>query len=258
MLVLLGGLACFFAWLGIRPGHLQPLPAPVIVPVPTPAPQPVRPRIIPRPHWGMDSKDKRANSIIHEMPPLEAPAPDGTDPYCDYPKELWFRNIGSRIDGAGMCVFTSFEFTALWSGLEEFKGFRDWCAAKYPGGGYPEKLAKLVKAYCSAKKIPKERFDPERDLIQYEGSDPTWLEACLKNGWMPGVTLYHSPRYGRGTIYHMTCCAHLDGKWGCTQDNNFQPLEWASRDEWLRRIKIGGKYWGFAVLPGGTVPCPTN
>jgi hypothetical protein len=242
---LLGALACLMGWLGVRPGHpANAAPAPIIVPVPV---QPSKPD---------DTARRRHPLRPHRA--VEAPAPDGTEPMVDYPKELWFRNIGSRIDGAGMCVFTSFEFTCLWSGLDEFHGFRDWCAQRYPGGGYPEKLAKLVKAYCTAKQIPRERFDPDRDLIQYEGADPTWIESCLKNGWLPGVTLYRSPRYGGGTIYHMTCCAFLGPKWGCTLDNNFWPLEWAPRDEWLRRIKLQGRYWAFAVISPGPPPSPTN
>ena len=68
-------------------------------------------------------------------------APDGTEPQIDYPDDDWLKNVGSRLDGAGMCVFTSFEHSCRWAGLDEFRGFRDWCAQRYPGGGYPEKLA---------------------------------------------------------------------------------------------------------------------
>ncbi len=156
------------------------------------------------------------------------------------------------------CVFTSFEFCCLWSGLDEFRGFRDWCAANYPGGGYPSKLAQLVKAYCKAKAIPPSRFDPDTHLIQYEGDDPSWVEKALKNGWLPCITLFHSPRYGGGTIYHMVCCAHMDEKWIGILDNNFQPLEWSTREEGLRRIKDKGKYWAVAVITAGPPPCPTN
>ncbi len=185
-------------------------------------------------------------------------APDGTEPQIDYPDDHWMKNIGSRKDGAGMCVFTSFEHTCRWAGLEEFRGFRDWCAANYPGGGYPEKLYKLVKAYCQAKNIPAAVFDPDKQMIQYEGGKPDLLEAALANNLLPCVTLYHSPRYGGGTIYHMVNCAHLDAKNGAILDNNFQPLEWADRETTLRRCKLNGQLWAVVVLFPGPPPLPHN
>lgn len=226
--VVLSGLAALLNW--AKP----PAPAATVVVSPTPR---------------EEQKAKRFPRL------REAPAPDGTEPMVDYPDSLWFKNVGSKLDGSGMCVFTSFEFCCLWAGLDEFKGFRDWCAEHYPGGGYPDKLAKLVKAYCKAKNLS---FDVDARLKQYEGSDPAFIERALKNGWLVGVTLYHSPRYGGGTIYHMTCCPHLDPQRGATLDNNFKPYEWAARDEWLSRIKLNGKYWAFAVVCPGPPPCPTN
>jgi hypothetical protein len=179
------------------------------------------------------------------------PAPDGTEPHVDYPDEQWMRNIGSKIDGAGMCVFTSFEHSCRWAGLEEFRGFRDWCARNYRGGGYPEKLQKLVNDYCKAKSIPQPL------VVQYEGSSPEVLESALRNGYLPCVTLYGSPRY-RGRIYHMVNCAHLDGKQGAVLDNNFQPLEWADRETTLRRMKLNGRLWVAVVLHYGPPPFPYN
>lgn len=177
-------------------------------------------------------------------------APDGTEPMIDYPDDQWLRNVGSRIDGAGMCVFTSFEHACRWAGLEEFRGFRDWCARKFPGGGYPEKLDRLVRAYC------KEHRLPVPDVIQYEGSSTELLEAALRNGYLPCVTLYGSPRYGRGTIYHMVNCAHLDRQRGAILDNNFQPLEWTDRATTIRRMKLNGKLWAVIVLAYGPPPFP--
>ena len=241
-LCILGSLATFLLFLGVRPHGVQPVaPAqPLILPVaPAKPPNDGRRRL--RPRW-------------------EAPAPDGTEPLVDYPPELWFKNIGSKKDGSGMCVFTAFEFMCLWSGLEEFHGFRDWCAERYPGGGYPEKLSKLVDAYARAHNIQ------DVVLAQYEGSDLTWLEKCLHNGWMPCVTLYHSGRkeYPR-LIYHMTCCPHLDGARGAIQDNNFKDYEWfQSRDAFARAISLDGKYWGVAIVSVGgrpvvgPLPSPSN
>ena len=172
-------------------------------------------------------------------------------PAVDFAEELWFKNIGSHIDGAGMCVYTAAEFMFLQLGMNEFKGFRDWCAAKYPGGGYPQKLAKCIKEFCAAKHIP------EPELRQYEGSDPEFVKTALANGWMPGVTLFHSPRYGGGIIYHMTNCVLLDGKFCEIQDNNFKPIEVCSYEEGLKRIKDHGQYWSFVIVGhAGPPPVP--
>jgi hypothetical protein len=214
----------------------------------------------PRPDREVDQGRKRILPLrpLRELSPEQAiqdgyvlwadnMGPGGRQPLVDYPEELWKKNIGGS-DGAGMCVFRSCEFQALWIGLP-FQGFTEWCA-KGPGGGYPEKLAKLFSAFCKEKHIV-----PEPTLIQYEGRDFAWVEACLANGWLPCITLYHSPRYGPGTIYHMTCAGHLDKEFGATQDNNFRPLEWAPRTEWEKRCMLNGQFWAFAIVGPG-VPLP--
>ena len=40
---------------------------------------------------------------------------------CDLPLSEMIRNIGSKLDGAGMCVFSSIEMAARWQGLEEWR-----------------------------------------------------------------------------------------------------------------------------------------
>src|SRR4051794_18070266 len=55
---------------------------------------------------------------LHPLRPFrtqfEDPAPDQTEPLIDFPRELWLKNIGSRKDGAGMCVASSLEQMALY------------------------------------------------------------------------------------------------------------------------------------------------
>jgi hypothetical protein len=246
--LMLSGLVAFLAWVGVRPAQTAPAQT-IILPAPAPA-QPQEGRRLRRPH--------------HELVGIANPAPDGTEPAVDYPDELWFKNIGSKIDGAGMCVDTAWEFSCRWAGLDLFKGFRDWAAAKEPGGGYPEKLARQVREYCAAKQIPRDYFDPSRQLIQYEGDDPTFIDTCLRNGWLPICTLYHSDRYKDRNqrvlpiIFHMTNAAALTDAWGCTLDNNFQPLEWKPRVKWLADIQHKGKYWAAVPAVTGPPPPPTH
>lgn len=173
----------------------------------------------------------------------------GHEPAIDYPEDQWLKNVGSRMDGAGMCVFTSFEHSCRWAGLDDFVGFRDWCARHYPGGGYPEKLQRLLDAYCKAKGLA------APVVIQYEGESPEVLEAAIRNGHLPCVTLYSSPRY-RGRIYHMVNCVHLDAERGAILDNNERPLEWADRATTIQRLKLQGKLWCVVVLAHGPPPFP--
>lgn len=191
--------------------------------------------------------------------------PGGLQPQIDYPDSEWFRNIGSKLDGAGECVFTSAEFMLLWAGLEKFRGFRDWCAQNYAGGGYPAKLSKLIGAYCKAKNIPPEYFDVNKDLFQYEGSDFDGLEAVLRTDRLCGCTLYHSQRYGGGTIYHCVNAAHLTKTQGAFMDNNrmgkdapnIAPYEWHDRAGFERAAKLSGKVWYFWIRQPGAFPPPS-
>lgn len=233
--------------------HLPaPLPFAPIVPEPCPDPGPW-----PRPVRPVGPRADSDESHVHR----------GTEAQVDYPNAQWMKNIGSRIDGAGMCVFTSAEHSFRWAGLEEFRGFRDWCAQHYPGGGYPTKLEKLVKAFCKAKGIRIDasgdqwaivRANGERvELLQYEGGSMALAERALANNLLVCTTLYRSPRYGGGTIYHMTNLAH----WGPAQlgailDNNFRPYEWDSTSGMEPRLKMGGRVWLAVVRHQGPPPPP--
>jgi hypothetical protein len=203
--------------------------------------------------------------LILAFPALAQESLPPIGPQVDYPASEWFPNIGHRLDGAGMCVFTSIEFSARWSNLEEFRGFRDWCAnhtSANPqfrgGGGYPEKVDYLLTEYCKAKKIREPRF------YQYQGSDPAVLDKVMQRGQMACVTLFSSKRYPQPRIYHMVCCIHCDKKVMALLDNNqmkgegIPPIEVAGREETLRRIKLNGEYWAFWWDAPGPPPCPKN
>lgn len=189
---------------------------------------------------------------------VESKAPDGTEPMVDYPEEQWIANIGSRVDGKGMCVFTSFEHMARWSGLESFRGFRDWCAKNYAGGGYPEKLANLVEAYAKAKRISVPK------LYQYEGYSLEVLENAMQTGRFAGCTLYHSKRYG-GLIFHAVNCASAGPRYYAICDNNMMngdgrpPYEWFDGAKaFASAIMLNGKYWCFVLERPGAPPPPKN
>lgn len=191
--------------------------------------------------------------IDHQLEAYDADdhvAPDGTEAQVDFPRNEWMKNIGSRIDGAGMCVTSSIEMSAVWCGLEQFRGFRDWCAAHYPGGGYPEKVDKLIAAYCKVKGIE------VPDYVQYEGPSMELAKRALADGHMVCSTLYYSDRYGKGRIYHMVNLAHWDGRNGAIQDNNFKPYEWDTCQGMEPRLKLSGRVWIFCWVKHGPPPPP--
>jgi len=173
---------------------------------------------------------------------------------CDLPGELHMKNIGSRVDGAGMCVMTSLEMAALWQGMDYMKGLRDWCA-KEPGGGYPEKVDKQLAAYCRSKNIEVPKY------LQYEGPD---IEAVLamaaKTGRMSCITYGIGERYNNQQIAHMVCASKFSGQYGVVLDNNFPgegAYEWMSRNELVRRIKFPrGNGWVFVWLTNPPSPSP--
>jgi len=193
----------------------------------------------------------------HEADPksfVNARSHDGEELAADLPGEFHHKNIGSRIDGAGMCVFTSIEHAATWHGIDSFIGFRDWCASKYPGGGYPSKVDKLIKAYCDAKKIP---IPPYK---QWEGKDPDDLLSRIDtSGRMACVTYGYSPRY-HGRISHMVNCCKFGGKYAVVLDNNFpgeDKYEWMTESELVQRMKSGSNSaWIFVWLDPAPPPMP--
>lgn len=178
---------------------------------------------------------------------------------ADLPGTEHIANIGSKVDGAGMCVMSSVEMCFRYVGEEEMRGLRDWCAQD-AGGGWPEKVDKQIQAFCAQKKI---KVPP---YIQYEGRDPEPLiEAALKSGRMIGITYGWSPRYpGVRYIAHMTCCVKYSGRFAVVLDNNFidskeGKYEWMDKEELVRRTKYpSSTAWVFVPLTPPPPPSPRN
>lgn len=179
---------------------------------------------------------------------------EGHELTCDLPGDEHIRNIGSKVDGAGMCVMSSIEMAARYQGLEELRGLRDWCA-KEPGGGYPSKVDRQLAAFFKAKGIKPIPY------LQYEGRKPeALLEMIDKTGRMACITYGYSPRYG-GRIAHMVCSPMYRGKYGVVLDNNFPgeaKYEWMSKAELVNRINSGGGGWVFVWLTPAPPPVPRN
>jgi hypothetical protein len=174
---------------------------------------------------------------------------------CDLPAKEHLKNIGSAVDGQGLCVMSSIEMAARWQGLEQMRGLRDWCA-KQPGGAYPAKVDQQLRVFCAARHIAVPPY------LQYEGGDPRpILDLCNRTGRMTCMTYGYSPRY-RGPVAHMTCCAKFGSRWAVCLDNNFpgdQSYEWMTLEELVRRVKYSsGSAWLFVWLAPPPPPVPHN
>ena len=185
-------------------------------------------------------------------------APDGkTEVACDLPVSERIKNIGSKADGAGMCVMSSIEMAARYANLEQFRGVRDW-AARQPGGGYPEKIDRQIKQFCEQKHCTTPAY------LQYEGKDPGILNDALRTGRIAGVTYSGSDgvRY-RGPIAHMVCLVAYDPEsdWAAVLDNNAigaDELLWMKRADFNRRWLGQSGGWAFVWLAPPSPPVPKN
>lgn len=185
-------------------------------------------------------------------------APDGkTEVQLDLPASLHKHNISSA--RLGCCVFRSGDHAAHWSNEPALMDWPEWMVKKgIPGGGYPEKVTKLVK------QIAKDRGMPEPVILQVEGKDIEIIKLAARNGLMPCVTYGQSPtgRYGGQLIDHMVNLVHADDQWFCVLDNNYvdgpQHLEWMTPAEFQRAYTIRGGGWSYFILKPPPPPPPKN
>lgn len=175
-------------------------------------------------------------------------SPDGSEALaCDLPAFEHMKNTGGS-DGAGLCVFTSVEHCARWQNEGALRGFQQKMR-KEPGGGYPEKLDRMMARHC-----------PGATCLQYTGNDPALLKIALRTGRMPAVTYGFSPRYG-SRIAHMVNLVHFSDRWACILDNNFpgdDKYEWMKPVEFERRWTMGGGGWAVFLLNPPPPPIPIS
>jgi hypothetical protein len=250
--LLLVGLALVLNLMGLKFASLQPAP-------PTPAPAPSKPE--PEKEKHRRPSREEAFSPMEESQEEEAVGrlsigggvgPDGkTEVACDLPSDLLFHNVGGR-DGAGLCVFASISYAALWQNEPKLTGLFK-AMKKERGGGWPEKVDRMIAKYGQG-----------ASYLQYEGSDPGILKAALASGRMPCVTYSgHDPHYGNHSIAHMVdlVCYDEAADLAAIRDNNFTgpyDLVWMSVKEFLQRWKGGGTGWVVVLLAPPPPPPPKN
>ncbi len=195
---------------------------------------------------------------------VAGPEYDGHCLTCDLMPWDQFKNIGSKLDGAGMCVFSSIEMAALAQGLEEMRGYRDWWASVSRGGGWPDQVDKSLAAWWKHKgiaPIPYYQYEGREPDKIFSAIDATGRPFCMTYGW--------SPRYG-SSISHMVTGLGYRGKYAIVLDNNFPSkktgngfdenvYEWMSKEELCRRTQLtGGSAWIFCWLTPPPPPPPRS
>lgn len=183
-------------------------------------------------------------------------APDGhTEVAADLPVSERFPNIGSRVDGAGMCVMTSIEMAARWQLLDPLRGLRDWCA-RQAGGGYPEKVERQLNSFQA------ERHTSYGFVQWVQPNDVAGLRAILASGRIACVTYAgHDSVHYRQSISHMVCCVAFTDSWVCILDNNYvgeRELVWMAPSDFLPRWREGGGGWAFYWTAPPPPPPPFN
>lgn len=207
------------------------------------------------PIWAEQSETTEyAPTVFGAKVTSEPIAPDGTPVQCDLPKELHIRNVGGS-DGAGLCVFSSAEMAASYQNVESLFGFQRWMR-RHPGGGWPEKLDRMIQQYC------RERGYAPPDLLQVQTDNLDLLKLATKTNRLVCSTYCQSPsgRYGGARISHMVNVVHADEKYVCVVDNNFPgSWEFMTPDEYKRSASCGGgKIWLAIFTAPGPPPYPRN
>ena len=258
--------ALILAWL-YWPGRHGPAPAPRPLPVLPVLPAPPCPEPDPCPDGRCPPRRPRRPADLSLPYPAagQAPSlpgsgdgalvggprhPDGTEADVDLPERFHIRNRGGS-DGAGLCVFASMSHSGTWAEEPVFKAAFEHMF-RYPGGGWPEKVDKVVE------RIAREKGLPKPDYLQVVGRDLEILKRASRSGLMPGVTYWRSPtgRYGGRQISHMVSLVHADERHFAVLDNNYpRTIEWMSPEQ-FRRTFGGPSGEGWAVIPLKPGPPP--
>lgn len=178
-------------------------------------------------------------------------APDGNPSQAFLPADQRLHNTGG-LNGAGLCVFTSIEHAARCQNVFQLMGFQQWMTHK-PGGGWPEKVDKMVAEYCKFRNMPIPVY------LQVTNGDLGLLERACRSGRMPGVTYSFSPsgRYGGRRIAHMVNLVSAGSYWGILDNNYEKSIEWLSKEEFTKTF--GGKDgWAVILLSPATPINPHN
>lgn len=166
------------------------------------------------------------------------------------------KNFGSKIDGAGMCVFNAFRGSLVSQYRDDFDDYARWLAANFPGGGYPQRVTEYTRAYCRAKGI--EGFDAE--YVQVVGEETIHeIRDALDNGRSVAVTDSGDVSFYGRPVPHMTNIVYLDDRTAGIVDNNRPDrVEWITRDAFFKRHRQFDAGWCIIYLGKPQLQRPVN
>lgn len=166
------------------------------------------------------------------------------------------KNFGSKIDGAGMCVFNSFRASLVSQYRDDFDDYARWLAANFPGGGYPQRVTEYTKAYTRAKGI--EGFDAE--YVQIVGEETIHeIRDALENGRSVAVTDSGDVSFYGRPVPHMTNIVYLDDRTAGIVDNNRPDrVEWITKDAFFKRHRQFDAGWCIIYLGKPQLQRPVN
>lgn len=181
--------------------------------------------------------------------------PTGQEVACDLPQSLRTKNVGGR-DGSGLCVFTSIGHAARYQNEPRLKDFQQKMRAE-PGGGYPEKVDRMIAKYGNGARY-----------IQHQDGDLEFLYQAVKGNRMPSITYDgRDMHYGaRQRVAHMVNLVHADppgtpNRQFAVLDNNFigpDQLVWMNEEEFKSRWLGMGGGWAVVLLNPPPPPAPRN
>lgn len=188
---------------------------------------------------------------LHAGPEVpNGPEHEGVQAVVDLPGDMRVHNTGGT-DGAGLCVFATLDMIARYMNIEDLIGIMEKMHREQPGGGYPEKVQKMIDHYAPNAGV---------EIVQYQGTDPAILDMAMLTGRPCGVTYGYGEFYRNQTIYHMVMLVHLDAKWAAIVDNNNEKyVTWMSREDFLKRwVHPQGTGWAYVLVNPPPPPVPTR
>jgi hypothetical protein len=205
--------------------------------------------------------------VAGESEEANGPVWQGVAVEIDLPAADHRQNASGKPDrpgrpGAGLCVWAAIDMISKWEGIEELNDLFEWMKTQ-PGGGWPERVERVLKERAPV-------LVSEGGFIQYEGTDPSILDATIARGRPIAVTYGYGDWYrdkgvtldanGLPRIDHMVLLVHIDTDWACIIDsNNSTYYTWMSRKEFLKRwVYPDDRGWAVALFGPPPPPVPTN
>lgn len=160
------------------------------------------------------------------------------------------RNVGSKVDHAGITVASCIDVMGRVANCKDLRGFAEW-AKYYPGGHYPSKIDKQIKAWSEGHQFPVDK----KLIVQSTTDNPEFVKLQIKHG--PVGVSYNGlgdKRYGGARIiYSFVVLLHYDEAKdeACFADPNFvkpdQIYTWITAAEMRKRMLSNKEIWAIAL-----------